>query len=418
VETSAYGTTAPSAVYEIGGQRFGIGSRGFAEAVADAHAAHQHPRCMCLVEGVEMYVARLGDGYIVKRMPDTGSHHAPDCPSYEPPAEFSGLGQVLGSAITEDPATGETTLRLASPLSKMPGRSTMPPPNSDGDSVSSSGTKLSLRGLLHYLWDQAELTRWHPAFAGKRTWATVRRHLLQAAEHKLAGGDALRARLYVPEPFSIDQRDAINLRRLTQWQHLVAAPGKPQHLMLLIGEVKEIVPARYGFKAVVKHVPDQAFAIDAHLYRQLTRRFEPELALWGAANDVHMVMVATFGVNSAGVPAIAEMSLMPVTAQWLPIENSFERQLVEHLVAEGRAFVKGLRYDLHRDRCVVTATLTDTGNAACLMFIVSPGREGTAVLQGTEAANHCGDTPVWVWRPASESMPRLPLADRAATTSR
>jgi len=55
-----------------------------------------------------MYVARLGEGFIVKRMPDTGSHHAPDCPSYEPPAELSGLGQVLGSAITEDPATGET----------------------------------------------------------------------------------------------------------------------------------------------------------------------------------------------------------------------------------------------------------------------------------------------------------------------
>jgi hypothetical protein len=73
-----------------------------------------------------MYVARLGasDGYIVKRMPDTGSHHAPDCPSYEPPAEVSGLGQVLGSAITEDPATGETTLKLDFPMSKMPGRST------------------------------------------------------------------------------------------------------------------------------------------------------------------------------------------------------------------------------------------------------------------------------------------------------
>jgi hypothetical protein len=127
-----------------------------------------------------MYVARLGEGYIVKRMPDTGSHHAPDCPSYEPPAEFSGLGQVLGSAITEDPATGETTLKLDFPLTKMPGRSTIPPTGGEGDSVSSTGTKLSLRGLLHYLWDQAELTRWHPGFAGKRTWATVRRHLLQA----------------------------------------------------------------------------------------------------------------------------------------------------------------------------------------------------------------------------------------------
>jgi hypothetical protein len=175
-----------------------------------------------------------------------------------------------------------------------------------------------LRGLLHYLWDQAELTRWHPGFAGKRTWATVRRHLLQAAEHKLARGDSLRARLYVPEPFSIDERDAINARRLAQWQHAVAAPGKPQHLMLLIGEVKEIVPARYGFKAVVKHMPDQAFAIDEQLYRRLGRRFEPELALWGASDDIHMVMIATFGVSSAGVPAIVELSLMPVTRHWLP----------------------------------------------------------------------------------------------------
>jgi len=277
-----HGITAPSAIYEIGGRRYGATSPGFAEAVADAHASHRRPRCMCLLEGVEMYVARLAGpsgGYIVKRMPDTGSHHAPGCPSYEPPAEFSGLGQVLGSAITEDPATGETTLRLDFPLARMPGRSTMPPAGGEADSVSSSGTKLSLRGLLHYLWDQSELTRWHPGFAGKRTWATVRRHLLQAAEHKIARSDALRARLYVPEPFSIDERDAINARRLAQWRHAVAAPGKPQHLMLLIGEVKEIVPARYGFKAIVKHMPDQAFAIDEQLYRRLWRRFEPELAL-------------------------------------------------------------------------------------------------------------------------------------------
>ncbi|MFZ2987169.1 DUF1173 family protein, partial [Ideonella sp.] len=101
METAVLGITAPSAVYEIASQCFEIGTRGFAEAIADAHAAHHRPRCMCMVEGVEMYVARLGEGYIVKRMPDTGSHHAPDCPSYEPPAASSGLGQVLGSAISE-----------------------------------------------------------------------------------------------------------------------------------------------------------------------------------------------------------------------------------------------------------------------------------------------------------------------------
>ena len=284
---------ARSAAYLIGGQRFEAGTPRLAEAVAEAHAARQRPRCLCLAEGVEMYVARLAgahDGYVVKRMPGTGSQHAPDCPCYEPPPEATGLGQVLGSAISEDPATGETTLKLDFPLSKIAGRSAAPAAGGDSDSVASGGTRLSLRALLHYLWDQAELTRWHPGFAGKRNWGTVRSHLLRAAEHKIARGDALRGRLYVPEMFSVEERDAINARRLAQWQHAVAAPGRPQQLMLLIGEVKEIVPARYGYRCVIKHVPDQAFAIDEPLYRRLGRRFDAELALWGSADSVHMVI--------------------------------------------------------------------------------------------------------------------------------
>ena len=403
METSAHGITAPSAVYEIAGRRFEIGTRGFAEAVADSHAAHQRPRCMCLVEGIEMYVARLGDCYIVKRMPDTGSHHAPDCPSYEPPAESSGLGQVLGSAITEDPTTGETTLKLDFSMSKISGRTGMPTAGGDSDSVASSGTKLSLRGLLHYLWDQAELTRWQSGFAGRRTWSTVRKHLLQAAENKIARGDSLRTRLYIPEAFSVDQRDAINARRVAQWSQAIAAPGKPQHLMLLIAEVKEIVPARYGFKAVVKHVPDQAFALDEQLYRRLGRRFDSALALWGAADDIHMVMIATFSVAPTGIPTIVELSLMPVTRHWLPVEDGYEKQLIDRLVADGRSFVKGLRYNLHRDQCMACATLTDTGDTRWTMFVVPPGSHGPA----GENVFVCVGSP-WVWRPTTERLPAFP----------
>ena len=404
METSAHGITAPSAVYEIAGRRFEIGTRGFAEAVADSHAAHQRPRCMCLVEGIEMYVARLGDGYIVKRMPDTGSHHAPDCPSYEPPAESSGLGQVLGSAITEDPATGETTLKLDFSMSKIAGRTAMPTAGGDSDSVASSGTKLSLRGLLHYLWDQAELTRWQPGFAGRRTWSTVRKHLLQAAENKIARGDSLRTRLYIPEAFSVDQRDAINARRVAQWSQAIAAPGKPQHLMLLIAEVKEIVPARYGFKAVVKHVPDQAFALDEQLYRRLGRRFESALALWGAADDIHMVMIATFSVAAAGIPTIVELSLMPVTRHWLPVEDGYEKQLIERLVADGRSFVKGLRYNLGAEGALASATLTDCEGSAPLLFIVHSGIE----VNGRHLQVCDPSLPAWQWSPSREAMPALP----------
>jgi len=395
------------AVYLIAGRRLEAESREFPEAVANAFERHERPRCLCLVEGVEMYIARLAGssgGYIVKRMPDSGSRHAPDCPSYEPPPEASGLGQVLGSAITEDPATGETTLKLDFPLSKIAGRSTMPSVGSDSDSAASGGTKLSLRGLLHYLWDQAELTRWQPGFAGKRNWATVRRHLLQAAEHKIARGDALRARLYVPEVFSVEERDAINARRLAQWCHAFSAPGKPQHLMLLIGEVKEIVPARYGFKAVVKHVPDQAFAIDEQLYRRLGRRFEPELALWGASDDIHMMVIATFGVIGAGIPAIHELCLMPATRQWLPVEDGFEKQLVDRLVGEGRSFVKGLRYNLDRTGGIASATLTDCEGSAPMLFVVQSWANVPKPFFDSKDAG----TPTWVWRRTGEPMPLLP----------
>ena len=394
----------PRVAYEFGGQRWLKGAPGFAEAIAKAYGAHQRPRCMCLLEGVEMYVASLGGSFVVKRMPDTGSRHAPDCPSYEPPAESSGLGQVLGSAITEDRTTGATMLKLDFPLTKLPGRSQAPLPGGDSDSVARNGTRLSLLGLLHYLWDQAALTRWHPGFAGKRTWATVRRHLLQAAEHKLAGGSTLGARLYVPEPFSPDQRDAINARRLAQWQHAMVIPGKPQHLMLLVGDAKEIVSARYGVKVIVKHVPDQAFTIDEQLYMRLGRHFETEFALWSASDDIHMLMIATFGLHNAGIPAIHQLCLMPVTRHWLPVRDGFEKQLLDKLVGESRSFVKGLQYNLRRQDQIASATLLDCDGSTPMLFVLANAPAESA--RGNEDDNL--EAPAWTWRSFAEPMPPFP----------
>ncbi|MBX9716895.1 MAG: DUF1173 domain-containing protein, partial [Burkholderiaceae bacterium] len=224
------------------------------------------------------------------------------------------------------------------------------------------------------------------------------------AENKIARGDHLHARLFVPESFTVDQRDAINARRISQWSQTIASPGKPQCLMLLIAEVKEIVPARYGFKAVVKHVPDQAFALDEKLYRRLGRRFEAALALWGADADIHMVMIATFSVAATGIPTIAELSLMPVTRQWLPVEDAFEKQLVGKLVGDGRSFVKGLRYNHGMASALACATLTDCEGSTPLLFIVPEGIDDDSRRLQLSAPS----TPMWLWHPSSEAMPALP----------
>lgn len=358
--------SARRAAYLIGRERFETGSPGFPEAIAAAHAQHRRPRCLCRDDGIEMYVARLAgtdEGFIVKRMPDTGSRHAVGCSSYEPPAKLSGLGQMLGSAIIEDPATGETTLRLDFPLSKLPGRSVTPTAAGNRGSAKSEGEKLSLLALLHYLWDQAELTRWQPGFAGKRSWATVRRLLLNAAENKVACGIPLPATLYIPEPFSVEQRNPINGRRLAHWSPAITRTGKPLRRILLIAEVKEIAPTRYGFRATIKHIPDQPFALDGPMFRRLERRFEYALSLWGANKNIHMMAIATFVLSRAGIPTIDELSLMPVTSQWLAVEDWFDMQLTERLVSDGRSFIKPLRYNLPTTTPLPTALLTDTGDA-------------------------------------------------------
>ena len=399
--------TSRRAPFLIGGRRVEAATATFSQEIAWAHARGRRPLCLCVPGGVEMYVARLAGtsgSFVVKRMPDTGHLHAPDCPSYEPPPDTSGLGQVLGSAIIEDLATGETTLKLDFPLVKFPGRSTIQPQSLAGDSVESKGTRLSLRSLLHYLWDQAELTRWHPGFLGKRTWATVRRHLLKAAAYRIAHGVPLRSRLYIPEPFSVEHRDAINARRVLQWSHATELPGMPQHLMLLIGELKDIARARYGFKAIVKHLPDLSFTLDEGSYRRLCARFGPALAMWSDLQDVHMLMIATFSVSPAGTPAIVESSLMPATSQWVPLEDEFEKQLIDRLVSEGRSFIKGLRYNLGAGSALACATLTDCEGTAPALSIVPtvPGNASSPFGFGGRTV------PDWQWSPFCEPMPGLP----------
>lgn len=98
-----------------------------------AHAARVRPMCLCTAGGVAMYIARMApERYIIKRMPDTGMLHAPNCPSYPPPEVLSGLGQVLQGAIEESVDTGLTMLRLGFRMARNQKRPKNPPPRRGG----------------------------------------------------------------------------------------------------------------------------------------------------------------------------------------------------------------------------------------------------------------------------------------------
>ena len=242
-----------------------------------------------------MYIAQVGDQYIVKRMPLSGGGHDPSCFSYEPPDELSGLGVLMGSAIQVDSESGMAALKLDFSLSKVGARSSPAAGAGGSDSVVGDNRKLSLRGLLHYLWHEAELTVWTARWTGKRHWWNIRWHLVEASRQMTVKGGPLREVLFVPESFRSVDKSAIEQRRAEALASLVPPKSGPRKLMVLVGEVKEFVPARRGHKLVVKHMPGFVFLLDENLHRRLQTRFENEVALWGADEASHLIAIATFG---------------------------------------------------------------------------------------------------------------------------
>lgn len=372
------------------------------QVLGRAKAARLRPLCLCQPNGVEMYIATAGADLIVKRMPGTAAAHDHRCRSWLPPGELSGYGAVAEQSIVDNPADGTTALRLGFSLLTTGNRTAPEPSDSPPNTVATDGNKLSLRAVLHYLWDEAELTTWHAAFAGHRTWAVVHQRLRAAVDGKLVRNNPLAASLFVPEPFSPDRKTDIEQRRIKAWAPARRQPGKPTKLLIGVGEIKAIEPASHGYKIQVRHQPGHPWFLDRDLYRKFTKRFATELELWQMSEpgDVRLIAISTFSVSRAGYANIEQLSLMTTDRNWLPFTGDADRALLSTAIDEQRSFRKVLSYN-GSATAMASLIFTDT-TPAIAAFIDRPAGD----------TDDAGDTsvaglPVWNWR-TDEDMPDLP----------
>ena len=382
------------------------GEEGFEAMVARAYALKQAVRCLCRGDiALDLYISHRHGGHVLSRWPGTGPRHAAHCDHYEAPDHLTGLGQVLGSAIVDDIDNGVTALKFGFPLSKGPARAAPASFTNDKPDVKATGQRLTIRGMLHFLWDRAQLTHWHPRMAGKRNWYIVRRQLLNAALGCKVGDDAFTQRLFIPETLRLDDKDEIARRRDGE---LADARAEPNRIKVLIGEIRGIETARYGEKILVKHLPGWPFFMDAQMARRFHKRFAAEEELWRADDrDGHLMIAASFSIGASGLPQIYEMSVMPVTREWLPYEDLDEKTLVIQAVEERRHFVKGMRVNLGVEMPIASLTLTDTGTEATAVYLshsLPEPRydEALGQLMNTRGVQHS------TWRPGD----RLQAAQR------
>jgi hypothetical protein len=377
------------------------------QVLSRVYDSAERPRCLCVPGGIEMYVAHHRH-YQVKRMPDTGSRHHPGCPSYEMPAQLSGLGPLLGEAVLETAGAG-VSLQVDFPWSRSVGRAAVGGAGDPGAEVSVAKRLMSLRALMHFLFERAGFNRWSPLMEGKRNQGVLHKYLMEAAQDISVKGLALAERLYVPEPFSEATRTEVATRRREKLAVLQPHDGI-QPLALVLGELKDAEAAAMGRRVWIRHMPDAPLLIDEKTWHRFERAFAALLQARDAdtGHRVRLVLAALVKARREHTYEIDAASLMLASEQWIPLDGVHDLALVQELVAQHRRFVKPMRYDAGASIAFPNALLLDVGPSPVALHYTSAfmtPKERAARERALAAAGEGA----WVWV-GGEPMPELPPA--------
>ena len=385
----------------------------FESMLESVYKTASRPLCMCSEPGIEMQIARINGQYFIKRMPNKGKDHSPQCGSFETPPELSGLGDLIGTAIQEK--NGVTFLKFDFPLSHRPEKTSVKAPaekdeeeeEEEKESVKSPSKRLSLRATLHYLWQEAGLTRWHPTIK-QRTWADVYRLILLAVDNKQANESHMKDFLYLPEPCTSENKWDVVGRRCHRWAAFRS--NHPKQLMLIIGEVAKdgINGYDYGGTISIDEIQDTHLLLSKEVHKSIVNHFAAELALWRLGTRNRLVVGATFSISSQGVGNIEQITFMPTTEEWIPFETSHERDLITRLLGKERSFEKILRYNFARDYPIANILLLDTMPTPTEMFVIRETKNKLEYKLGVDAAIEKSEKSTWRWDPMEDTMPEFP----------
>ncbi|WP_038211145.1 DUF1173 family protein [Xenophilus azovorans] len=398
-----YETESEGQRFAIRGGVFMASDPGLQELLAAIHDTAERPRCLCVPGGVEMYVARHRR-YVVKRMPETGGDHHPSCPSYEPEGAFSGLGELVGDAVLE-PEPGRTELRVNFPWTRMAGPSVARGEAAPSSEIAVPRRRMSLRAVMHFLFERAGFNRWTPAMAGRRNQGVLHKYLVAAASEIEVKGIPLADRLYVPEPFSEGAKADIAKRRREKLAILQPHDGQAP-LALVVGEFKACDRTDHACRIWIRHMPDTPLLMPARSWEQMARVHAPMLEARDAdsGHRVRLMMAALIRARREFTYEIDTASLMLVSANWIPLEGIHESPLLDELVSRQRRFLKPLRYDALHTAVFPSVLLLDAGPQPIPLHILSPfagAKERAAKERAIATAG------AWAWR-MDQPMPELP----------
>jgi len=297
------------------------------------------------------------DNYWLARWSYSGSEHAPDCRFYSVWADEK-QGAIYTSDVVKALSPGYFRIKLPTGLQKkeLTERDAVEPSDPKSGGKRRRQPAMRLLGLLHFLWEQAEINHWHPNF-DKRTrddaWAAWR--LKQIAEKISVGKTSLRSVLLImARPGTQEIKN--------NWATIDAAASSNKRL-IMITYLKPCPNGEGGSLSGTLPLTQAAgfpsLDVPVDLIGRLNRSFTHELGDWRRGQKVMLIAETEPPVKKFrqrdGKPVpyntctVIDAALMTVSPRFIPLDSSLESIIEEKLWQEKRQFIKPLRYDGEAD---------------------------------------------------------------------
>lgn len=377
--------------------------------------------CGCRGKGAKRLAVKYlagSDSFWLARFGNTAGEHVADCRFSSDDDIKRGADQAAAGVIDVQ-RDGNVKVRLEIGLKiREVDHDKAPASGGNPRSGGQSQAAIRLSGLLGYLWDLATLNRWQPYWAGNRNQHTTFRRLHAAASTINVGELALVDQLLVPaaSPGDADanrNRERVQAAIANKRRLLIVAPLASYTAERADRAKRELTIA--GF-----HGMPRVFLAEGQ-WDRIAKRFPLVIAGWAAGGQT--VVIAQVEVQEpAGRQSarLVDAALMSVTAQWIPVESGYEREIANRLVSAGRAFYKPMRYDQNESEVHPDFVLLDCERGEVPMEVFGRSDEAYLARKREKAAYYdrtFGESGWWCWDAtlprALENIPAFPVAARA-----
>lgn len=380
-----------------------------ASQLVRAKATPGHALCLCTAPSRKLVIRTVGKRHFLAVWPHDGHNHHYACPFHrdEEPAGSDGSGT--------EPAVKETSegfdIATDFPLERVVGPERAP--ETDNKPMHPipgvhrvKRTRMGLLGILHHMWVEARLNQWGALW--KRDWWRVTQALLPVMEQGSLGRRAMTDWLYLVPEFRPTRREAIE----SAWMGFRNRLGPNEQdggvrLGLLLGEAKAFEPSAFGYRLTVRHFASPLF-MQADLREKLATAYPRAYHRTGEEDGQRVICLCLIELTAKGNLNVIDAALMASSAQYIPVDSSYEAHLAQKLYEEKRSFTKPLKLS-HNDSTLPDFVLADTNPPYVLEVF---GMTNSAYLERkAEKLEHYRKEgkPVWSWNADREKHPpRLP----------